>query len=94
MSFTVHGLPVSQGIAIGYAHLVSHALLEVNHYIIAPRHLEAELERFNNAVASVDNELLALKTAATTTQPHSEVGAFIDLQRMMLEDPVLVEAAR
>ncbi|MCL2591131.1 MAG: phosphoenolpyruvate--protein phosphotransferase [Betaproteobacteria bacterium] len=94
MSFAVHGLPVSQGIAIGHAHLVSHALLEVNHYKIAPRHLEAELERFDNAVASVDGELLGLKTVATTAQPHSEVGAFIDLQRMMLEDPVLIEAAR
>jgi phosphotransferase system enzyme I (PtsI) len=94
MSFTIHGLPVSQGIAIGHAHLVSHALLEVNHYQIAPRHLEAELERFDNAVASVDGELLGLKAAAATAQPHSEVGAFIDLQRMMLEDPVLVEAAR
>ncbi|MDR2014941.1 MAG: phosphoenolpyruvate--protein phosphotransferase [Azoarcus sp.] len=96
MSFTVHGLPVSQGIAIGHAHLVSHALLEVNHYQIAPRHLEAELERFDNAVASVERELLGLKAAAAAAaaQPHSEVGAFIDLQRMMLEDPVLVEAAR
>ena len=94
MSFTVHGLPVSQGIAIGHAHLVSHALLEVNHYRIAPRHLVAELERFDNAVASVEGELLGLKAAATSAQPHSEIGAFIDLQRMMLNDPVLVEAAR
>jgi phosphotransferase system enzyme I (PtsI) len=94
MSFTVHGLPVSQGIAIGHAHLVSHALLEVNHYRIAPRHLAAELERFDNAVASVEGELLGLKAAATSAQPHSEIGAFIDLQRMMLDDPVLVEAAR
>jgi phosphotransferase system enzyme I (PtsI) len=94
MSFTVHGLPVSQGIAIGHVHLVSHALLEVNHYHIAPRHLDTELERFDNAIASVEGELLGLKTAATAAQPHSEVGAFIDLQRMMLADPVLVDAAR
>ncbi|MCL2875107.1 MAG: phosphoenolpyruvate--protein phosphotransferase [Betaproteobacteria bacterium] len=94
MSFTVHGLPVSQGIAIGHAHLVSHALLEVNHYKIAPRHLEAELERFDNAVSSVGDELLGLKTATATAQSHNEVGAFIDLQRMMLEDPVLIDAAR
>ncbi|MDR2881370.1 MAG: phosphoenolpyruvate--protein phosphotransferase [Azoarcus sp.] len=94
MSFTIHGLPVSQGIAIGHAHLVSHALLEVNHYQIAARHIKAELERFDNAVTSVEAELLNLKASAATAQPHSEVGAFIDLQRMMLEDPVLVEAAR
>ncbi|MDR3214601.1 MAG: phosphoenolpyruvate--protein phosphotransferase [Azoarcus sp.] len=94
MSFTVHGLPVSQGIAIGHAHLVSHALLEVNHYQVAPRHIDVELERLDNAIASVEGELLGLKTAATAAQPHSEVGAFIDLQRMMLSDPVLVDAAR
>ncbi|MDR2033009.1 MAG: phosphoenolpyruvate--protein phosphotransferase [Azoarcus sp.] len=94
MSFTVHGLPVSQGIAIGHAHLVSHALFEINRYHIAPRHIAAELDRFDNAVASVEGELLGLKAAATAAQPHSEVGAFIDLQRMMLDDPVLVEAAR
>ena len=42
MPFTLHGLPVSQGIAIGHVHLISHALLEVNHYHVAPRYLEEE----------------------------------------------------
>ncbi|MDR2690434.1 MAG: phosphoenolpyruvate--protein phosphotransferase, partial [Azoarcus sp.] len=93
MSFTVHGLPVSQGIAIGRVHLVSHALLEVNHYHIAPRHLEDELARLDEAVAMVEGELVGLKTA-TSSAPHGEVGAFIDLQRMMLTDPILVAAAR
>jgi phosphotransferase system enzyme I (PtsI) len=94
MSFTVHGLPVSQGIAIGYVHLVSHALLEVNHYHIAPRHIEDELARLDDAAAMVEGELVGLKTAAASAQPHSEVGAFIDLQRMMLADPLLVPTAR
>ncbi|GHT83180.1 phosphoenolpyruvate-protein phosphotransferase [Betaproteobacteria bacterium] len=94
MSFTVHGLPVSQGIAIGYVHLVSHALLEVNHYHVAPRHIEDELARLDDAVAMVEGELIGLKAATTSAQPHSEVSAFIDLQRMMLVDPMLVPAAR
>ena len=94
MSFTVHGLPVSQGIAIGHVHLVSHALLEVNHYQIAPRHIAEELARFDNAVHSVEGELLGLKAATATARSHKEVGAFIDLQRMMLADPVLIGAAR
>ena len=34
MSFTLHGIGVSGGIAIGRAHLVSHATLEVNHYVV------------------------------------------------------------
>jgi phosphoenolpyruvate-protein phosphotransferase (PTS system enzyme I) len=31
-SFSIHGIGVSSGIAIGHAHLVSNALLEVVHY--------------------------------------------------------------
>lgn len=92
MSFTLHGLPVSQGIAIGHVHLVSHALLEVNHYHVAPKHLHAEVARLNEAVASVHGELMGLKVA--TGQSHGEVGAFVDLQMMMLADPMLVDAAR
>ena len=92
MSFTLHGLPVSQGIAIGHVHLVSHALLEVNHYHVAPKHLEAEVGRLNDAVASVHGELVGLKAA--TGASHGEVGAFVDLQLMMLADPLLVDSAR
>ena len=63
-SFTIHGLPVSQGIAIGYVHLVSHALLEVSHYRIPDKHLDAEVERLDDALATVQGELMGLKTAA------------------------------
>ena len=94
MPFTLHGLPVSQGIAIGHVHLVSHALLEVNHYLVAKKHLPRELERLDDAVATVQGELIGLKAATTSGQTHSEVGAFVDLQLMMLADPLLVDAAR
>ena len=57
MSFTVHGLAVSQGIAIGHAHLVSHALLEVAHFTVAPKHVEAEVARLHTAVARVKADL-------------------------------------
>jgi len=94
MPFTIHGLPVSPGIAIGHAHLVSRALLEVNHYHVAPRYLVDELDRLDGAVAVVQNELVELRGVASATQGHSEVGAFVDLQLMMLADPLLIEAAR
>ena len=94
MTFAIHGLPVSQGIAIGHVHLISHALLEVNHYHVAPRHLPDELDRLAGAVATVRGELLGLKAAATSGQSHSEVGAFVDLQLMMLADPLLIDTAR
>lgn len=94
MAFTLHGLPVSSGIAIGHVHLVSHALLEVNHYHVAERYIPEELDRLDDAVATVQGELVGLKASATTGQSHSEVGAFVDLQMMMLADPMLVDAAR
>ncbi|WP_435750439.1 phosphoenolpyruvate--protein phosphotransferase [Thauera sp. AutoDN2] len=94
MPFTLHGLAVSQGIAIGHVHLVSHALLEVNHYHVAERYLDEETARLDEAVATVQGELVGLKAVTTSGQTHSEVGAFVDLQLMMLADPMLVEAAR
>ena len=93
MTFAIHGLPVSQGIAIGHVHLISHALLEVNHYQVAPRHLGDEIDRLADAVATVQGELLGLKAAATAGQSHNEVGAFVDLQLMMLADPLLIDTA-
>src|SRR5690554_1326538 len=95
MTFTVHDLPVSQDIAIGHAHLVSRALLEVNHYHVAERHVADELQRFDAAVGAVRDELLALKKkAASNSQAYGEVGAFVDLQLIMLADPLLIDAAR
>lgn len=94
MTFTLHGLPVSQGIAIGHVHLVSHALLEVNHYHVAPKHLQDELARLEDAVATVQGELVGLKAAASSGQSHTEVGAFVDLQLMMLADPMLIDSDR
>lgn len=94
MAFTIHGLPVSQGIAIGHVHLVSHALLEVNHYHVAERYIAEEVARLDDAVATVHGELVGIKAATAQGQAHSEVGAFVDLQTMMLADPMLVDAAR
>ncbi len=84
MSFTVHGLAVSQGIAIGHAHLVSHALLEVAHFTIAPKHVEAEVTRLHNAVTRVKAELAGLKAATGAGAAPSEVDAFVGMHIMFL----------
>ncbi|WP_018608448.1 phosphoenolpyruvate--protein phosphotransferase [Uliginosibacterium gangwonense] len=91
MPFVIHGQPVSNGIAIGYAHLVSHALLEVNHLVVAPRHVDAEVVRLEDAAAKVRFELRAVKESATAAQ--SEVSAFVDLHTLLLDDPLLVATA-
>ena len=68
-SFTLHGAGVAGGIAIGHAHLVSTARLEVAHYEIAPRGVEAEIERFDRAIAQVRGELAALQTSVSAGAP-------------------------
>mgnify|MGYP000855296565 FL=1 len=87
MSFTLHGLGVSGGIAIGVAHLISHATLEVAHLTVSPRMVDKELARFEAALEKVRAELQALKE--TTEHAPAEFGAFLDLHRMILDDPEL-----
>ena len=50
MSFTLHGIPVSSGIAIGYAHLLSHTVLEVTHYVMPKYLIHEEVARFDAAM--------------------------------------------
>jgi phosphotransferase system enzyme I (PtsI) len=93
MSFTLHGLGVSGGIAIGRAMLISHATLEVAHLTLAPRLIEKEVQRFEAAVAMVRDELLAMKKHTGPDAPP-ELDAFIDLHCMFLSDPDLVDAPK
>jgi len=92
-SFTLHGAGVSGGIAIGYAHLISTARLEVAHYEVAPEHVEEEVERFDNAVAQVRGELMGLHASVPASAP-AEMGAFLDLHLMILNDSLLSQVPR
>ena len=92
MSFTLHGLPVSPGIAIGRAMLMSHATLEVSHLTLAPRMVDKEIARFDAAIKAVKSELETMRE--TTEHAPAELAAFIDIHTMFLEDPELVEKPR
>ena len=74
VSFALHGIGVSGGIAIGRAQLVSHATLEVAHYTISPRQVPAEVERFATAVQEVQSELEGLHAAMTSGDVPGEFG--------------------
>jgi len=88
MNFVLHGSSVSGGIIIGHAHLVSSARLEVAHYEIPEESVEAEIARFDAAIASVKDDLRALEQQIPPDSP-AEFGAFVNLHRMILEDPSL-----
>lgn len=92
MSFFLHGLGVSRGIAIGRAMLVSQATLEVAHLTIAAKCVDQEISRFDAAVQEVRDELSAMKTSME--KAPSELSAFIGLHLMFLDDPELVEVPK
>ena len=94
VSFALHGVGVSSGIAIGRAQLVSHATLEVAHYQIPSAKIPAEIARFNFAIKEVQKELEGLHAAMTSGDVPGEFGAFLDVHWMILNDPTLSEAPR
>jgi phosphotransferase system enzyme I (PtsI) len=89
-SFTLHGIAVSRGIAIGRAHLLAPAALEVKHYLLAPEDIEAEVQRLKDAIATVHRELQTLWNDLPQDSP-TELGAFIDVHALILSDPMISE---
>ena len=94
MTFSLHGQAVSGGIAIGRAHLVSHAALEVAHYQLRERDVAGELERFDSAVGTAGAELDALRADASVPGAPAELSAFVDVHAMILADPALTDGVR
>ncbi len=91
MSFTIHGVGVSSGIAIGHAHLVSHALLEVAHYQVPKNLLAQEITRFEKAIQTVKDDLNTIKRQLPASAP-AELGSFITTHLMILSDQSLSKA--
>ena len=93
MNFTLHGIPVSSGIAIGRAHLVSHTSLEVAHYVLPKRLVQEEVARFDAALAATRKELTALR-ANRPQRAAAEFDAFLELHLMILDDEHISRAPR
>ena len=87
-SFIIHGTGVSNGIAIGKAHLISNALLEVVQYDIEIKDIPHEIKRFEDAIAAVKIELNKIKSQLPSDSP-GELSAFIDTHLMILKDKSL-----
>ena len=93
MNFILSGSPISSGITVGYAHLVSTARLEVGHYEVPEEDLENEVERFDEGLRRARDELGALKAHIAPDAPP-EFEAFLNLHRMILDDSALSQAPR
>ncbi|MDO8890625.1 MAG: phosphoenolpyruvate--protein phosphotransferase [Sulfurimicrobium sp.] len=88
MSFTMHGVAVSGGIAIGHAHLISHVGLDVPQYGLLKAQIPEEIARFEAAIQATLQELQELRDDIPASAP-AEFDAFLDLHILILSDPTL-----
>lgn len=91
MSFSIHGLSVSRGIAIGRAVLVGR--VDVAHYFIEASDIEAEIERVRVGRNAVIEELLRLQQDLPKDAPH-ELAAVLDVHLMLLQDDDLTSGVK
>ncbi len=86
--FTGHG--ASRGSALGRARVrLPHALEVVEEHIPAKR-VEGEIARLHAAIATVREEMFALRERLHGALAH-EVGEFLDLHSLLLDDPELLQ---
>jgi len=97
MTFSIHGLPVARGIAIGRAVLVASSRLDVAHYFIEPSQVEAELNRVRDGrdtvVAEIHRMLASIAQMGPKEAPH-ELAALLEVHLMLLQDEELERGVR
>ena len=91
--FTMHGIGVSGGIAIGHAHLFAGMSAEVDHYEIAGMDVVREQRRYDRAVREVRDELGELAESVRHSAA-AELAPFVKVHLMLLEDAAFTEAPR
>ena len=88
MTFSIHGLAVARGIAIGRAVLVASSRVDVAHYFLQPEQVESEIKRMRVARDEVIDELQRLQRDMPKDAPH-ELVALLDVHLMLLQDEEL-----
>jgi phosphotransferase system enzyme I (PtsI) len=92
VTFSIHGLPVARGIAIGRAVLVASSRLDVAHYFIEPTQVAAEINRVRDGRDAVVSEIHRLQAAIQHMGPKEaphELAALLEVHLMLLQDAEL-----
>jgi phosphotransferase system enzyme I (PtsI) len=93
VTFSIHGLAVARGIAIGRAVLVASSRVDVAHYFIAPTQVEAEIDRVRRGRNAVVDEIHRLQASIAHMGPKEapqELTALLDVHLMLLDDDELI----
>ena len=91
MTFTIHGISASKGIALGRVHAVDRGISEATERTLDPSRIDDEVARFGKAVDAARFELRAVKARIPEETPR-EIAAFIDTHLLMLEDEAISRA--
>ncbi len=90
MAWSVSGIGVGDKLAIGRAWVLAPASLDLPRRSLTAAQVEPEVLRFQAAVGGIAQEFEDLRTALKG-EPAAEVRAFLDLQAIVLQDPVLID---
>ena len=93
MTFSVHGLAVSRGIAIGRAVLVASSRADVAHYFVDADKTDLEISRVRTARNAVVDEISRLQRELPKDAPH-EIAALLDVHLMLLQDDQLISGVK
>ena len=97
MTFSVHGLPVARGIAIGRAVLMASSRVDVAHYFIEAGQVDSEIERVRAGRNAVVDEIHRLQQTIATMGPKEaphELAALLDVHLMLLQDEELISGVK
>ena len=93
MTFSIHGLAVARGIAIGRAVLVASSRVDVAHYFIDASQISAEIDRVRIGRNAVVDEIHRLQASIVHMGPKEaphELTALLDVHLMLLQDDELI----
>ena len=85
------GLIASDGMAIGRVYVLKPAEIKVVHRKIAPDKIDAEIDRFEDAIAKSRQKIESLLKHSHLTD---ELEAIFEAQFLLLEDPMLIGESR
>ena len=88
MTFALHGIGTSKGIAIGKVRSIGRDQPDVTEYQIDKKGIRSEISRYNRAIKLAKRELAAVKRRIPK-DTALDVSAFIDTHLLMLEDSAL-----
>ncbi len=97
MTFSIHGLAVSRGVAIGRAVLVASSRVDVAHYFVEPDQVDAEIQRVRAGRDAVVDEIHRLQESITRMGPKEaphELSALLDVHLMLLQDEELINGVK